>query len=454
MESVTQAPPSQYGYEPEPAYEPAPAAAPASPVVRRARVGVIALVALVTQIVVIAAADNQWVANRIAKHVATSHSGAQVHLGQSWLSYAWRFSPLSGDHYHVWLSNLLLVLVTIVLSTLLVFAFVRGPVTFFRAFFGVWLAIVAATQVGAVVRGLVNTLPADPSQGSRVIRAMFGSFGPTSQTVWASAALGLVVGLITAIVAVATRRKTGGPAPLAAVAPAPEFPDYVQPSTERGMTPPPWQDRYAGPPAPSDATVGFPRTEPTTRLPDVDASPAYGQPPLGEAFTTELPRVPSHAAAEETTELPSVAPAVDETTQIPVVGGAESSHEEPTPGAAESGPEPVPVPADLEVPTSETPVAAGEIWQWALGRNVWSDPDLQPYTQTLGRTWDTDVNVQSLGFQLTPDAAGAVVAVTVYNDENALGYPGTETNFAAYRGTLPLGLTWAHTATDVEQLLG
>lgn len=131
----------------------------------------------------------------------------------------------------------------------------------------------------------------------------------------------------------------------------------------------------------------------------------------------------------------------------------------PTPDPTTTAPEPTPeppspTPEPTPEPTTDEPVATGEIWQWALGRNVWSDPDLQPYTQTLGRTWDTDVDVQSLGFQLTPDASGAVVAVTVYNDENALGYPGSETSFAAYRGTLPLGLTWAHTATDVEQLLG
>lgn len=132
-------------------------------------------------------------------------------------------------------------------------------------------------------------------------------------------------------------------------------------------------------------------------------------------------------------------PSPDESTTVPP---------EPTPEP------PLPTPEPTPEPTTETPVAAGEIWQWALGRNVWSDPDLQPYTQTLGRTWDTDVNVQSQGFQLTPDAAGAVVAVTLFNDENALGYPGSETNFRAYQGTLPLGLTWAHTATDVEQQLG
>jgi hypothetical protein len=95
---------------------------------------------------------------------------------------------------------------------------------------------------------------------------------------------------------------------------------------------------------------------------------------------------------------------------------------------------------------------AGEVWQWALGRDVWSDPALAPYTGDLGTDWadpDTDVHVQSEGFTLTPDASGTVVAVTVYNDETALGFPPSSSSFSAYRGALPGGLTWSDTASDL-----
>ena len=113
------------------------------------------------------------------------------------------------------------------------------------------------------------------------------------------------------------------------------------------------------------------------------------------------------------------------------------------------------VPASSPAPaTSTVPAATAEIWRWALGRNVWSDPALQPYTHNLGRTPDTDVNVQSQGFQLTPDSSGAVTSVTLYNDENALGYPGSDTNFSAYQGSLPLGLSWADSAAEVSGMLG
>lgn len=118
---------------------------------------------------------------------------------------------------------------------------------------------------------------------------------------------------------------------------------------------------------------------------------------------------------------------------------------------------PQPTSSSSTAPASSSPqppAATGEIWQWALGKNVWSDPALQPYTRDLGRTSDTDVNVQSQGFQLTPDASGAVYSVTVYNDETALGMPYVETNFNAYRGKLPMGLTWNDTASDVSRMYG
>jgi hypothetical protein len=85
---------------------------------------------------------------------------------------------------------------------------------------------------------------------------------------------------------------------------------------------------------------------------------------------------------------------------------------------------------------------------------VWDDPALQPYTHDLGRSWDTDVNVQSQGFQLTPDSSGAVYSVTVYNDETQLGFPDVNSNFSAYRGILPMRLTWNNTADDVMRMYG
>lgn len=80
---------------------------------------------------------------------------------------------------------------------------------------------------------------------------------------------------------------------------------------------------------------------------------------------------------------------------------------------------------------------------------MWSDPALEPYARELGNDDGTDIDVQSEGFKLTLDSTGVVVSVTVFNDENAMNLPGVETNFSAYRGELPLGLSWADSATSL-----
>lgn len=92
----------------------------------------------------------------------------------------------------------------------------------------------------------------------------------------------------------------------------------------------------------------------------------------------------------------------------------------------------------------------GEIWTWALGRNVRTDPDLKYYKVRD----DGSVVVQSEGFILGTDASGAVTAVTLYNDESALGLPYVDSNMKAYKGSLPEGLSWRDTATEVISKFG
>lgn len=133
-----------------------------------------------------------------------------------------------------------------------------------------------------------------------------------------------------------------------------------------------------------------------------------------------------------------------------LIGGCdgESGRWSDPPTPAPSTPRTRPAPTRTVNPTPRA-----EIWQWALGRNVWTDPGLRGYTADLGRS-DTDVNVLSQGFQLTLDASGVVVAVTLYNDETMLGLPASQTAFRAYRGTLPAGLSWAATAASVQARYG
>ncbi|HET9170392.1 MAG TPA: hypothetical protein VFN97_13195 [Actinospica sp.] len=105
-------------------------------------------------------------------------------------------------------------------------------------------------------------------------------------------------------------------------------------------------------------------------------------------------------------------------------------------------------------PGSETPKSAGEIWQWALGRNVWADSSLRPYSGSLGTTSDTDLNVQSQGFKLSFDSSGTVTEVTLFNDETAIGLPSSSSSFTAYRGSLPAGLSWQDTASTLGEQYG
>lgn len=91
-----------------------------------------------------------------------------------------------------------------------------------------------------------------------------------------------------------------------------------------------------------------------------------------------------------------------------------------------------------------------EIWQWALGRNVWTDPALQPYSRNLGMdSYHLEISVQSQGFRLIPDDVGNVSMVRLVNDEAKLGYNWGGTPFKAYQGQLPDGLSWNYTAGDL-----
>lgn len=136
--------------------------------------------------------------------------------------------------------------------------------------------------------------------------------------------------------------------------------------------------------------------------------------------------------------------------------GTSSSSSSATPAITTAVPEETATPTQTATPTetaapTERATTAGEIWQWALGKNLWTDPSLRAYSRQLGVSWgqSTDAEVQSQGFELTADSAGVVTSVTLYNDEADLGLPVSETSYQAYQGELPEGLTWSSTGSDV-----
>jgi hypothetical protein len=182
----------------------------AAPTVKKGRPGVIVLIALVVEIVVIAALANQVVTKHWLNFVAAHNDRFAGHLVAAFTTYQWRFSAQAGDRANEPLAHICLVLVVLGLTALLVLAVCRGPVTFWRVFLGTWMAVVVATLVGQVVFNLVSPPPYPPGF-TNAAGAVFT--GPNGFGFVAGLMLGLVTAIFTAIFAVATRRTVRLAAP-------------------------------------------------------------------------------------------------------------------------------------------------------------------------------------------------------------------------------------------------
>ena len=311
----------------------------------RGRPWLAALVAVLTEIVIIGAAFNQGVTTHILnfadKH-GTSFAGLSA---RSFLVYAWRVSPMRGDNHggsHQWYRELVTLGVLFVLTALLVALFVRGAVTFWKAFFGTWFTVALGTCVAAGVGSLVTNFVAPPQFGKGTAAVFYVISGGT---VFAGAVLGLVVALITALIATVTRRDAIAPAAAAAAGPdagyvAPESPppyygdgQSAQQGAQgaqgvaTGRNEPQWSSRPD--PRADAATTALPTlpqqrpgdqqgrppsqqddegTRSTTRLPRPDAPPAQGwQPGQGSRVEQDHPGVPGARAEEASTDQPTAA---------------------------------------------------------------------------------------------------------------------------------------------------
>ena len=119
--------------------------------VPKARIGLLLLLAFFVEFLIIVGSGNQWVADKIAQSTPATYMAAG--LRNVGLVYSWRFTPRAHDTSHVWLAGLALIVTTIIVSLLLILAIIRGPITFGRAFFGTWMAVIVATILGGYVRG-------------------------------------------------------------------------------------------------------------------------------------------------------------------------------------------------------------------------------------------------------------------------------------------------------------
>ena len=181
-----------------------------APVVRKGRPGVIVVIALVVELVAICALANQVVTKHLLNFAANHHDRFAGHLVAAFTTYQWRFTAQPGDRANEPLAHACLVLTVLVLTALLVLAVCRGPVTFGRAFFGTWMAVIVSTLVGQVVFDLVSP-PPYPHGFSALAGALFT--GPNAAGFVAGLMLGFVTAVFAAIFAVATRRIVRPPAP-------------------------------------------------------------------------------------------------------------------------------------------------------------------------------------------------------------------------------------------------
>jgi hypothetical protein len=242
-------------------------ASPAPPAPRRirpepepTRPGVLALAAVLTELVVIGAVGNQWISKHEIQWILNENKSAFVRdLKSALFVFNWRFAPESGDVDHTWLSQLTLIVVTCLLTAAFVGVATRGPATFGRMFVTSWLAALGAALIATYVRALVKNQPLLP--GDRVQKAIFGPLSPSTLSIFADIVLALVAGLVAAIVGNLVGRRVPAPAAPAELPPAAE-PAYVPPEQPPPFNPVPR-------PGPGEASAGAP-TAAFPRPPDDD----------------------------------------------------------------------------------------------------------------------------------------------------------------------------------------
>jgi uncharacterized integral membrane protein len=297
------------------------ATANAPTALKQGRPGVIVLIAFVVELVAIGALANQVVTKHLVNFVANHHDRFVGHLVAAFTTYQWRVSAQPGDRANEPLAHACLDLVVLALTALLVLAVCRGAVTFARAFFGTWMAVVVSTLIGQIVFDFISP-PTYPAGFSHLSGAVFT--GPNGFGFIGGLMLGIVTAVFAAIFAVATRRTIR-------LAPA-----YVEERRGEDMDEPVWTEQ----------TMAYPREEYPPAYPppyqqpyQQPYQPSYDQPYTGSHYagpaagaaaagsstpeaTQQLRTVPdtepesqSASAPEPTSE--TAAPPADKTEQFP-----------------------------------------------------------------------------------------------------------------------------------------
>jgi len=178
---------------------------------RRAPTFVVALTAAIVELVLVAAAGNQWVVDHLVKNESARELPRNHAVRAALTSFPWRWTPESHQRM-IWLGEIVAVVGLVIVVFLLVFAFVgpmRAPRSFFSVFLGLWGIVVALTQIAAIGRTMLAygdlAQGADPQGLGRFWFSVFD--GPSADTVLFGGATGLIVALVAGILAATTSRR-------------------------------------------------------------------------------------------------------------------------------------------------------------------------------------------------------------------------------------------------------
>jgi hypothetical protein len=292
------------------------------PKLYRGRAWLGAVTAVLTELVVIAAVDNQSITHTLRKplhdhsRVLADYSRGAIDAATT---YSWRFAEADGQPTHVWAAQFAAIGVLVLLTWLGMLAIARGSVTFGRVWVGTWALVAAVAPISIMVRNVLITPTAPGPAQSKIGQAVYGfnAFGPV---IVAGLVLGLAAGLLTAAVTVSAREH------IAAAEPPPRKSDELEEYYDETFAgsydqPGPYQARPWGEsqwPTSSAPQPGPAATAPTgttgatawSSQPPQPTQPSYGWPPAagneqneqtqqfssGETATTEAFRRPPETA--------------------------------------------------------------------------------------------------------------------------------------------------------------
>lgn len=267
--------------EPTDQTPPSSGAARTAPAVRQGRPSRILLTAVLVELIVIAAVCNQGVVHTLTKRLNQNNYADYTRGGiEAATTFGWRFAPASGQPTHVWAAQFAAIGTLLVLTTLGVLAVSRGVVTFWRVFVAVWAVVAAVTPVSIIVRNLLIQPRTPGPLQSRVGQSVYG-YGEFGAVIVAGLALGLIVGLFAALLAVITRTKPGRSGADGLDGEDGEYLDtrFAPQDSEpvAAYDPPPWgvePTSAAGAASLNASPTEMSAAMQTSRLPDVDA-PVY-----------------------------------------------------------------------------------------------------------------------------------------------------------------------------------